>query len=146
MPKALAPAVRDRIVELLHEGHGCNAIARQVGCSPGSVTTIAASVGVTFGRSNTKKANEARRDYGQVERLALLNRGFEKAGELLDVIATPSHFQTWSVALATLIDKRRLEDGEATSRTDVVTTDARDRIARRIDELSSRRDAHRAAG
>jgi len=146
MPKALAPAVRDRIVALLHEGTPRNEIARQVGCSAGIVTKIAQDEGVSFDRSQSRIAVAVRCDYDQTARLALLNAGFDKAGELLAAITTPNHLQTWSVALAVLIDKRRLEDGEATARTDVVTSDVRDRIARRLDELAARRDAQRAAG
>jgi len=146
MPKALAPDMRDRIITLLHEGHGCNAIARQVGCSPGSITKIAAAEGVTFERSQTRNATAARVDYDQAERLALLNELFGMARTMAPAVATPAHLQTLATAVAILIDKRRLEDGEATSRTDVVTNDARDRIARRIDELAARRDAQRAAG
>ena len=146
MPKALAPDVRDRIISLLHEGHGCNEIARQVACSPSTVTKLARAEGVTFERSQTKKATVARRDYAQAERLELLNAGFDKARELLDDLTTPNHLQSWTVAVATLIDKRRLEDGEATERTDVIDHGARDRLARRMGELAARRDARRVAG
>jgi hypothetical protein len=146
MPRPLAPAVRDRILALLAEGQSCRAIARAVGCSISTVSGVAAADGFSFERSRTKKAAAATRDYAQANRLALLNRGFEKAGHLLDTIDTSGSFQQWTVAVAVLIDKRRLEDGEATSRSDVVSTDARDRLASRLDELSARRDAHRAAG
>jgi len=146
MPRPLPPAVRDRIAALLHAGTPRNEIARQVGCSPGVVTKIAQALDVPCDRSQTKKATAAKRDYDQAERLALLNAGFDKARSLLEAITTPAHFQTWSVALATLIDKRRLEDGEVTSRTDVVTGSARELITRRLDELAARRGARQPAG
>ena len=147
MPRAaLAPALRGRIVDLLGQGVTRNAIAREVGCSASTVTKVAREEGVEFDRSFTRNATASKVDYDQAERVALLNELFRVAQTMAPALATPAQLQTLATAVAILIDKRRLEDGEATSRTDVVTTDARDRIARRIDELATRRDAHRAAG
>ena len=64
----------------------------------------------------TKKANEARKAYAEDRRLELIGKGFDKAQELLAGIADAAELQKWSVALGTLVDKARLETGEATSR------------------------------
>lgn len=58
----------------------------------------------------------AQRDYAQAERLQLLNEGFDKAREILKAVTEPKDLQSWMIAVATAIDKRRLEDGEATNR------------------------------
>lgn len=138
---ALPASIRERIMELAEAGETRNAIARQVGCSPGTVTNIARAEGFDFAQAASKKAQQASRDYGQANRLALLNRGFDKLSALLDEgVETVAQAQTWTVAVATLIDKRRLEDGEATSRTDDISTGtARELVTRRLDELAVRR-------
>jgi hypothetical protein len=146
MPAPLPAEQRAHVVALLHEGKSRNDIARIVGCCGATVTKIAAAEGVEFNRLYTEKASAATRDYALAERIALVNAGFAKAAELLPGLATASALASWSVAVATLIDKRRLEDGEATSRTDVIDDGARDRLARRMDELAARRDARRLAG
>lgn len=147
MAARIAPDVRARIVTLLGQGTGCNETARIVGCNAATVSRIAAAEGIDQQRCRTQKATMARQDYDQARRVALLNTLFDKAVALAPDVDTPSQLQSLSLAVAVLIDKRRLEDGEATARTE--TNDAgaaRERIARRLDELSARRDAHRAAG
>src|SRR5678816_3304167 len=104
------------ILEALQGGASQNAVARRFGCNPSTVNRIAKSNGLQY--CPPKNLVEARRDYSQVERLALLNLGFEKARELLPAIKSPQWLQAWSISLGILIDKRRLEDGEATSRTE----------------------------
>lgn len=147
MPRALAPAVRAQIVEHLAAGKGCNETARLVTCSPSTVTAVARAEGYEFGHSQVKIANAARRDYGLAERRALINSGFEKAEELLADLATAPALASWTVAVGTLIDKRRLEDGDVTARTETHDTGAAiNRITGRLDELSARRGTQRASG
>jgi hypothetical protein len=80
-------------------------------------------------------------------RLDFLNRLFTKAETMLSDCRTPRQLQTLVTATAILIDKRRLEDGEATGRMEVSNPgeEARERIARRIDELAARRREKGAA-
>lgn len=125
------------VVEALQAGESQNAVARRLGCSAGSVNRIAKLNGLEY--SSPKHAAECRRDYAAAERLELLNQGFDKARELLPAIKSPQWLQAWSISMGILIDKRRLEDGEATARTEVSSDGARDRVARRIDELAARR-------
>jgi hypothetical protein len=128
----------ERIVEMLRGGHSQNAVAKALGRSPGTINRISQQLGLEY--STPTKAIEARIDYALEQRLDLLNAGFEKARELLDGIDRPSQLMQWAIALGTLTDKRRLEDGEATSRSEVTNVDdARARIASKLDELAQRR-------
>jgi hypothetical protein len=147
-------AVRERVVTLLPEGRSRNEIATLVGCSAGSVTNIAAAEGHDFVQS--AKSEEARasayarrqvaREFAAADRLALLNRGLVVAERLLVKVKTGRDLQVWAGAVGTLIDKHRLEAGEATERTEVTTDAARDRLARRLMELAAAGDQDGAAG
>jgi hypothetical protein len=121
--------------------------AARYGCSIGTVSNIARAAGVQLNVQSTKRASSARRDWAQAERLDLINRLFSKAESMLDQVGTELHLQQLTTAIAVMIDKRRLEDGEATSRTEVSPAgdEARERIARRIDELAARRREKGAA-
>jgi transposase-like protein len=116
MPNPVTPEERKRIVALLKESKSQNATAKEVGRDPRTVNRIAKAEGIESHIAAPKRANEARRDYAQAERLELLNEGFDKARELLDGIQDAREMQAWMVAVGTGIDKRRLESGEVTSR------------------------------
>lgn len=109
---------RRRIVAYLKAGKSQGWIAREVGRNKSTVNRIARSEGIESNVAATKKASQARRDYAQAERLELLNEGFDKAREVLGRIRTAKDLQAWMVAVGTGIDKRRLEDGEATDRSE----------------------------
>lgn len=51
---------RARIVDLIHEGHSCGDIARQVGRDKSTVSRIAAAEGLDFDRSRTQVATAAK--------------------------------------------------------------------------------------
>lgn len=131
------------IIEALKAGETQNAVARKLGCSPGTVNRVAQLNGLEYSRP--KHAAEVRRDYCQAERLRLLNRLFDKVGELLEGPLTPNGLQALTISAGILTDKRRLEDGEATSRTEVHGDEARELVASRLDELASRRRTSDAA-
>lgn len=129
-----------QIVELLHAHSGNqNKVAGLCGRHQTTVRKIAKTEGIESINAAPKRANEVRRDYSQVERLELLNEGFEKARELLKTIQDPRELQAWMVAVATAIDKRRLEDGQATSREEKVDPERRKRIKESLDELAEQR-------
>lgn len=139
MAAKLSAEERERIVALLREGKSQTATAREAGRSPGLVNKIAREEGIVNIHA-PKKANEARRDYAKDERVSLLNEGFEKARALLSAEAFgTSALKDWSVAVGTLIDKRRLEDGEATERKENVDPSRRERIKGSLDEVARRR-------
>lgn len=132
------------ILEALKTGESQNAVARRLGCSVGLVNKVARVNGCEYSRP--KHAAEARRDYAQAERLRLLNKLFDRVSELADGPLTPNGLQALTIAAGILTDKRRLEDGDVTDRTEVRDGGARERLAGRLDELAARRAAKAAAG
>jgi hypothetical protein len=137
----LSDEQRAAILADLRAGRPVRAIAADHGCNPSTVSRTAAAHGVACNVARTKKATAARKDWAQAARLELLNRLFAKADALLAGVDSPLHLQQLATATAVLIDKRRLEDGDATARTEVASpaADARERIAGRLDELAARR-------
>jgi phosphoglycolate phosphatase-like HAD superfamily hydrolase len=133
---------RETLRRLHAEGKGRNEIARQLGRSAGTVTNIASELGLSFDRSATKKASEARAAYAEERRLELIGKGFDKADDMLAAIADAGEFQKWSVALGTLVDKARLETGQATNRSETVDPTRRERIKGTLDELAAKRREH----
>ena len=137
------------IIEALESGEPQKAIARRLGCSPGTVNRLAKLNGLE--PSSTRKielsaaASAAASDYCLERRLNLLNKVFAKAEEMIDTATTPHKLQALAIAIGILTDKRRLEDGEVTARTEVSGGDARERIASKLDELSARRRTTDAA-
>jgi hypothetical protein len=136
---------RAAILSDLRDGLSLRATARKRGRGVATVSRVANGAGLDLERSATQKAASARRDYAQAERLALLNRLFDKCAQILPTCKKPYEVMQLATAMAIAIDKRRLEDGEATSRTEVNTDGVRDRILGRLDELASRRAAKGAA-
>jgi hypothetical protein len=138
------------IIDGLKSGESQNAVARRLGCSVGTVNRVAKLNGLECHSVQKMplppEAARAAADYCLERRLALLNKVFDKAEELIDVATTPNKLQALCISLGILIDKRRLEDGEVTARTEVNGGDARERIARRLDELAARRAEKAAAG
>jgi hypothetical protein len=136
---------RHAILAALQTGESQNSVAKRLAVGVATVNRMAQANGLEY--SAPKKANAARRDYAQAERLALLNRAFDKASELMLGIEKPAQLMNWAIAFGILTDKRRLEDGQSTGRQEVVNVDsARDKLAGRIDELASRRRTKEAAG
>lgn len=141
MHGALSEDERGKIAAALRDGQSVGAVARAFGRSKSTVSVIARNRAVPLERSRTEKAAAAVADYALERRVDLLNQGFAKAAELLPSIQSPMWLQAWSISLGILIDKRRLEDGEATGRVEVSGDDARERLAARLDDLAARRRA-----
>ncbi len=118
MAPHLTDKERERIVAYLKEGKSHNWIAGQVKRSQATVSAIASKNGIKPVKHSPKNANQARRDYAKAERLALLNLGFDKAEDLLKNIQEAKELQAWMIAVATAIDKRRVEDGQVSDRTE----------------------------
>lgn len=145
MAKPLTEDERAAIIAALQAGESLYGVAKRTGRGIATVSAVAKAAGIESERSITKKATEVHQDYALAGRLDLLNQGFEKAASLLASITDATEFQRWTVGVGTLIDKRRLEDGDVTSRTETVGDDARDRVARKLDELAERRRAQSVA-
>lgn len=138
------------ILEALQAGESQNAVARRLGCSPGLVNKVAKLNGVNGQREyhsrpksppspEVQAAENAARGYVLERRLALLDKVFDKAEALIEQATSPHKLQALAIAVGILIDKRRLEDGDVTARTEVNGGGARERLARSLDELAARR-------
>lgn len=135
----MAPKVSDierrKIIRYLEQDNSQGWIARKIGRSKQTISRIARDAGFDSDVSSTEKATRASRDYDLAARLEIVNEGFDKARYLLEGISDPRELQSWTVAIGTLIDKRRLEDGQATDRTERVDPERRKRIHGAMDEL-----------
>lgn len=88
---------RARVRKLAREGMSRNAIAREVGISSSTVTTIcqAARPPISFDRRATKAATEARVADLKAERVKLAAKFSQRAAELLDLMDQPHTVVGW---------------------------------------------------
>jgi hypothetical protein len=101
------------------QGWSQNRIAREVGCSPGAVNNLAKEKNIKPTHAAPEHANDARRKYSLAERIALSDELFDRIREMIarrDL--TPKDIKEISLAYGITTDKRRLEDGESTSRSE----------------------------
>lgn len=145
MTERLSETERESILEDLRAGESVRGAARRASRAPITVSRLARDAGIDVVRTQTNRASQARRDYDLPARLALLNKVFDQVETLLPTCFKPLEVQQLATALAIAIDKRRLEDGEATSRAEVSSHDVRGRLASRLDELAARRATAGAA-
>lgn len=152
-----APADHDAILEALRTGESQKSVARRLGYGVATVNRVAKRNGVipvpqpkTI-RSPEEiqaiaEAHAAIVTYNLERRIALLDKVFTKAEAMIDTATTPHKLQALAIAIGILTDKRRLEDGEVTARTEVNSGGARERLARSLDELAIRRREKTTAG
>lgn len=137
------------IIEALDAGESQKSIARRLGCGVATVNRVAKRNGFSGVPQQKPSLSaavvQAAEDYALERRIALLNKVFDRAEAMIDTATTPHKLQALAIAVGILIDKRRLEDGEVTARTEVNGGSAREQLARRLDELSARRAAKGAA-
>jgi hypothetical protein len=142
------------IVEALRTGESQNAVARRLGCGLATVNRVAKRNGlechtVVKGKAPPQTViaiSGAAEDYALERRLLLLNKIFSKAEQMVETVRTPHQLQALAISIGILTDKRRLEDGEVTSRTELYGDDIRERLASRLDELAARRRPAGSAG
>lgn len=152
-PLGIPEETKQGIREMVAAGHSHRDVAKAIGVSISTVAKFASDLVPDRERSRTQNANEARsqlaavkRDFDHAARIELLNEFTEKIRDILERVNDPRDLKDLAVALAVTIDKRRLEDGDATSRTETIASGARDRLAHRIDELAARRRPQPATG
>jgi Helix-turn-helix domain len=143
MAPKVTPHERENIASLLKE-HGGNRhkVAKICGRSKDTVARIAREAGIESDVRKVKKAAEVRLAYAEERRLEIIGKGFDKADALLKKIKDAGELQKWSVALGTLVDKARLETGEATSRSenvDPAEAARRQRMRESLDEVAAKR-------
>ncbi len=83
---AISEDQKARVLALHAEGLARNEIARRVGISAGSVTNICRDAGVTFDRSETKQATEARQVDLAAGRIRLAEKMLAASEAMLDGI------------------------------------------------------------
>ncbi|MDD4488847.1 MAG: helix-turn-helix domain-containing protein [Methanothrix soehngenii] len=103
-------AIGKKIKKLKDDGLSQHKIAKKLGIAQSTVSDYLKSIGVPSDQSKTKNANAARREYCAEKRIALIDAGMKRLEEMLPTIDKPSGMRDWFIALATAIDKRRLED------------------------------------
>lgn len=87
MPAPISDAKRRQIIDLCEQGTlSRNAIARETGVSPATVTNVATTIGHRFAQMHTSRAHEAARSYGAERRATLAAKFAQRAEELLDAM------------------------------------------------------------
>lgn len=136
------------IVKDLQAGMSRTSVARKHDIQPKVVDRIAYQTGLRRdetlpGDTPTSAAHRARHTYAKDRRIQLIDKLFEKAEDMLNDICDPAELDKLISGIARLIDKRRLEDGEATSRTETATTIAKESLETKLDDLAKRREDKR---
>ena len=100
----------DLVIEYLKEGLTTREVAKKVGISNGWVSKIASSRGYDISTERTRKAAKCKSLYNRPERIKVIADGIDKLVAMLPEITKAKDMRDWSVSLAILMDKRRLED------------------------------------
>jgi len=96
------------ILAALAAGRSQNQTARDFGRGAGTISRIAKRNGLEY--SSPKRAAEARSRYAAEARIDLVSAGLEALARALPNVPPPKDMREWALAVAILIDKRRLED------------------------------------
>lgn len=87
----LTDTERDRIRELHTQGVPCNAIARQMGRSPSTVSRTAKAMGLDWDASRTAAATERKQASNRDRRAGAIRRMYDQADKLLDRLDQPTY-------------------------------------------------------
>lgn len=108
----------DRVRELHAQGLSRNEIARQLRRSGKTISEIAAKLGLTFERTRTRAATEAKRDDARAKRAALALDLLDDAARLRQQLWQPAHYVDhggkeydrvdWTLNEPTFADKQRI--------------------------------------
>jgi len=133
--------VKARMIESLNAGVSLNRVARLYGVDPMVVGRLAQEFSIDTLALASTHAQEARRDYAQIERLRVINLAFERIELMLDDNdLTARDLKDLAIAMGISIDKRRLEDGEATERSEISDlSGARTAVRNKLLEIAERR-------
>ncbi len=122
----VGPEERLRIVALLRDDKTPYAVAKETGRSRPTVCKIARDEGMELNVNLTKRAAEARRDYALAGRLELNNHLFDKLRTMSETVEQAKDFKDLVISYGVLVEKRRLDDGDVTDRTESRKGDIRD--------------------
>ncbi len=99
------------ILEALKAGRSVRDVADEFDRATGTISNIAARNELDLGeRSATKKAALIKSCYAAEARIGLVSEGLEALAHALPSVPPPKDMREWALAVAILIDKRRLED------------------------------------
>jgi len=133
--------VKARIVESLLAGNSINRVGRLFGVDKMVVQHMAKAYNIDTVALASTRRHEAHIDYCQIERLRVINLAFERIELMLDDDnLTARDLKDLTVAMGISIDKRRLEDGEATERAEISDlSGARVAVRDKLLEIAERR-------
>lgn len=118
---AISEDQKAQVLALHTEGLARNEIARRVGISAGSVTNICRDAGLTFDRSETKQATEARAVDLAAGRIRLAEKMLAASEGMLDVIDGPYEVYNFGGKDNTF-ESRVLDSAPVEVRRNVITT------------------------
>ena len=114
MAKRITKDEEMAILKAIQEGSSISKVSKEFNRGKASISRILKKNKIKTERSKTKKATEAKQFYSKQDRMNLLKQGFEKAADMLRNAEAFRDLKDWSMAVAILIDKQRLEEGEPT--------------------------------
>ncbi|GGS88394.1 helix-turn-helix domain-containing protein [Nonomuraea spiralis] len=82
---------RQQIRDLHAAGHGCNAIARQLGRDRSTISRAAQGMGLDFDRKQTREATQARRDDNAARRTRIITNLYDVIEDDLVQLKTAGH-------------------------------------------------------
>ncbi len=82
--------------------------------------------------------------YDLERRIELSNKGFARLEDILEDVQTPDQMRSWANAFGILVDKRRLEEGQATMRVETLNGGAKALLDAKIKELTERNEEKKA--
>jgi hypothetical protein len=109
------------VLALHAAGHARNEIARRTGIAAGSVTNICRAAGLTFDRSETKQATEARAVDLAAGRIRLAEKMLAASEDMLDTIDGPYEVYNFGGKDNTF-ESRVLDSAPVEVRRNVITT------------------------
>lgn len=148
----MAPHVTDKerkqIIAYLKAGKSQNWISKEVGRSKDTVGRIGREAGIEADGRRTKKATEAAAAMREINRMEVISLGLDVGASILKGLKeeelSPELVRAYKDAMTGVaigIDKHRLETGEATSRSEQIDPERRQRMTEYLDELARHRRA-----
>ncbi|MBA2390313.1 MAG: hypothetical protein H0V67_08655 [Geodermatophilaceae bacterium] len=141
---------------MIEEGYSQNkataAVAEDLGVTGRSIKYWAAALLLPLGdlsreaaKRQTAEATALGQTYDLTRRLELNDFLFERVRDVATTTRETNGLKDLALAFGILTDKRRLEEGQATARTENQVSDVRQRLDARLDELAARRTQRAAA-
>lgn len=144
--KPMDKAEMAAICALVLDGNSISQVAELTGRSPHTISRALATQGVVSMHPTPEAAHAAIADYSMERRRLLINMLFDKTEKIVAAIdpedpSAPRNIKDLASATGIMIDKRRLEDGEATARSESGPIgEARVSLATKLDAIVRNRE------